>query len=39
MIDLNNPQEVCRSIGYFIQYIAIIAPIVGLAWATWRIAR
>jgi hypothetical protein len=39
MIDLNDPQEVCRSIGYFITYLGTIAPIVGLAWATWRIAR
>jgi hypothetical protein len=39
MIDLHDPAAVCRSIGYFIQYIATIAPILGLAWITWRIAR
>jgi hypothetical protein len=39
MIDINDPQTVCRSIGYFLQYLATIAPLVGLAWATWRLAR
>jgi hypothetical protein len=39
MIDLNDPAAVCRSIGYFIQYLTTIAPLVGLGWATWRIAR
>jgi hypothetical protein len=39
MIDLNDPESVCRSLGYFIQYIVTIAPLVGLAWITWRIAR
>jgi hypothetical protein len=39
MIDLNNPQEVCRSLGYFIQYLGIITPILALAWITWRVAR
>jgi hypothetical protein len=39
MIDLHDPQSVCRSIGYFITYLGTIAPILGLAWITWRIAR
>jgi len=39
MIDINNPQEVCRSLGYFLTYLGTIAPLVGLAWITWRIAR
>lgn len=39
MIDLNDSASVCRSIGYFSQYIGIITPIVTLAWITWRIAR
>ena len=39
MIELNDPQSVCRSLGYFIQYLSIITPLVGLAWATWRLAR
>ena len=39
MIDLHDPQSVCRSIGYFLTYLGTIAPILGLAWITWRIAR
>jgi len=39
MIDLHDPASVCRSIGYFLQYLGIITPLVGLAWATWRLAR
>jgi hypothetical protein len=39
MIDLNDPASVCRSLGYFLNYLGIIAPLVGLAWITWRIAR
>ena len=39
MIDLHDPQFVCRSIGYFLTYLGTIAPILGLAWITWRIAR
>jgi hypothetical protein len=39
MIDLNDPQSVCRSLGYFLTYLGTVAPLVGLAWATWRIAR
>jgi hypothetical protein len=39
MIDLNDPQSICRSIGYFIQYLTTMLPLLGLAWATWRLAR
>lgn len=39
MIDLNNPQEVCRSLGYFLNYLGTIAPLVGLALATWRLSK
>jgi hypothetical protein len=39
MIDLNDHASVCRSIGYFIQYLGIITPILALAWITWRVAR
>jgi hypothetical protein len=39
MIDLHDPQTVCRSLGYFLTYLGTIAPLVGLAWATWRLAR
>lgn len=36
---IDDHAAVCRSIGYFWDYIKIMAPIVALAWATWRIAR
>ena len=39
MIDIHDPASVCRSLGYFIQYIGTMAPLVGLAWLTWRLAR
>jgi hypothetical protein len=39
MIDPNDPAAVCRSIGYFIQYLTTMLPLLGLAWATWRLAR
>jgi len=39
MIDLHDPQSVCRSIGYFLTYLGTVAPLIGLAWITWRIAR
>jgi hypothetical protein len=39
MIDLNDPTAICRSLGYFWEYLITIAPIVAIAWATWRIAR
>lgn len=39
MIDLNDPAAVCRSLGYFIQYLTTMLPLLGLAWATRRLAR
>ena len=39
MIHPTDPQDVCRSIGYFLQYLTTMLPLVGLAWATWRLAR
>ena len=39
MIDLNDSAAVCRSIGFFIQYLGIITPILTLAWIACRIAR
>ena len=39
MIDLHDPQTVCRSIGYVLTYLGTVAPLVGLGWATWRLAR
>ena len=39
MIDIHDPASVCRSLGYFLQYLGTITPLVGLAWLTWRLAR
>lgn len=39
MIDPNDPAVLCRSITYFWQYLTTMLPLVGLAWATWRLAR
>ena len=39
MIEINDPQSVCRSIGYFLTYLGIMAPLIGLAWATWRLSK
>jgi hypothetical protein len=39
MIDLHDPAAVCRSLGYFLTYLGIITPLVGLALATWRISK
>ena len=39
MIDLNDPAAVCRSLDYFMTYLAAMAPLVGLSILAWRIAR
>jgi hypothetical protein len=39
MIDLNDPQNVCRSLGYFLDFLTIFVPPVALAFTAWRIAR
>lgn len=39
MIEFNDPAAVCRSLGYFIEYLSIVAPLVVVAWVTRRIAR
>jgi hypothetical protein len=36
---IDDPQYVCRSLGYFLQYLSIVAPLVVVAWVTRRIAR
>ena len=36
---IDDPQSVCRSLGYFLQYLSIVAPLVVVAWVTRRIAR
>jgi hypothetical protein len=39
MIDLHDPQNVCRSLGYFLDFLVIFVPPVALAFTAWRIAR
>jgi hypothetical protein len=39
MIDLHDPQTICRSIGYFLDFLVIFVPPVALAFTAWRIAR
>jgi len=39
MIDLNDPAAVCRSLGYFLDFLVMFVPPVALAFTAWRIAR
>jgi len=39
MIDLNDPSEVCRSIGYFLDFLTMTVPVLSLALIARRIAR
>jgi len=39
MIDLHDPFAVCRSIGYFLDFLVIFVPILSLSIFAWRIAR
>jgi len=39
MIDLNDPSAVCRSIGYFLDFLTMTVPVLSLAIFAWRIAR
>ena len=39
MIDLHDPQTICRSLGYFLDFLVIFVPPVALAFTAWRIAR
>jgi hypothetical protein len=39
MIDLNDPASVCRSIGYFLDFLTMTVPVLSLAIFAWRIAR
>jgi hypothetical protein len=39
MIDLHDPTAVCRSIGYFLDFLAITVPVISLALIARRIAR
>jgi len=39
MIDLHDPTAVCRSLGYFLDFLAITVPVISLALIARRIAR
>jgi len=39
MIDLNDPSAVCRSIGYFLDFLVMFVPVLSLAILGRRIAR
>jgi len=39
MIDLHDPASVCRSLGYFLDFLVMFVPPVALAIFAWRIAR
>lgn len=39
MIDLHDPQTICRSIGYFLDFLSLTVPVVSMALLARRIAR
>lgn len=39
MIDLTDPAAVCRSLGYFLDYLTLTVPVLSLALLARRIAR
>jgi len=39
MIDLYDPSAVCRSLGYFLDFLAMTVPVISLALLARRIAR
>ena len=39
MIDLNDPSAVCRSLGYFLDFLLMTVPVLSLALIARRIAR
>jgi len=39
MIDLNDPQTVCRSLSYLLDFLVMTVPVLSLAIFAWRIAR
>jgi len=39
MIDLHDPSAVCRSLGYFLDFLVMTVPVISLAIFAWRIAR
>ena len=39
MIDLNDPAAVCRSLGYFLDFLTMTVPVISLVFVARRIAR
>ncbi len=39
MIDLTDPASVCRSLGYFLDFLILTVPVLSLALLARRIAR
>ena len=39
MIDLTDPSSVCRSLGYFLDFLFITVPVISLVLVARRIAR
>lgn len=39
MIDLHDPAAVCRSLGYFLEFLTMTVPVLSLALLARRIAR
>jgi len=39
VIDLNDPSAVCRSIGYFIDFLRSVGPALALVVVAWRVSK
>lgn len=39
MIDLTDPSAVCRSLGYFLDFLTMTVPVISLVLVARRIAR
>ena len=39
MIDLHDPQTICRSIDFFLDFLVLTVPVISMAIFAWRIAR
>ena len=39
MIDLNDPSAVCRSIGYFLEFLCSVGPVLALVAVAWRVSK
>ena len=39
MIDLTDPSAVCRSLGYFLDFLTMTVPVISLVLLARRIAR